>query len=71
MLSITKGSENIPFLRFPCHTKAVEWSVKTLTEVSVQVCDKKSREGLMKLKTESRKLMPKFDTKRDFKVSFV
>ena len=52
----TKGSKNIPFPRFPSHAQAVELPVKTLTEVSVQVCDKKARGGLVKPKNDERKL---------------
>lgn len=65
----SKGDENLTFLKLPCHTQAVERSVKTVTEASMQLCDKKSREGYIKAKIEARKLMPKFESKRDFKVS--
>lgn len=64
---IVRGEENkIDFLRLPCHTQAVERSVKTVTEASGTLCSKSAREGYIKSKIESRKLMPKFDSKKDF-----
>jgi hypothetical protein len=61
------GDDDVLFLRLPCHTQAVERAVKTVTEASLQLCNKNSRESLIKTKIESRKRMPKFDSKQDFK----
>lgn len=64
---VSRGEDNkIDFLRLPCHTQAVERSVKTVTEASGTLCSKSAREGFIKAKIESRKLMPKFDSKKDF-----
>lgn len=62
----SQGDENLIFLKLPCHTQAVERSVKIVTEASMSLCDKNSREGLIQAKLASRKLMPRFDSKRDF-----
>ncbi|GBP67308.1 hypothetical protein EVAR_97926_1 [Eumeta japonica] len=37
-----KGDETMLFLRLPCHTQAVERSVKIVTEAAMSACDKKS-----------------------------
>lgn len=60
------GDDEVLFLRLPCHTQAVERAVKTVTEASMQLCHKKAREALIKNKIRSRKLMPKFESKKDF-----
>lgn len=60
------GDAVLEFMRLPCHTQAVERSVKVVTEASLSVCDKTKREGFIKSKLASRKLMPKFETKKDF-----
>lgn len=60
------GNENLLFFKLPCHTQAVERSVKTVTEESMSLCDKKSREALIGAKLASRNLMPRFESKQDF-----
>lgn len=62
------GDDEVLFLRLPCHTQAVERAVKTVTEASMQLCHKTAREALIKNKIISRKLMPKFESKKDFNV---
>lgn len=64
----SKGDEGLIFIRLPCHTQAVERTVKLVTEASMTLCDKKSREGLIHAKLSSRKTMPKFESKQDFHV---
>lgn len=64
---VESGGESKPlFLRLPCHTQAVERAVKITTEASISQCTKKSRLGAIKAKLESRNVMPKFETKKDF-----
>lgn len=66
-LFVAQGGEGkLPLLRLPCHTQAVERAVKTVTEASTTLCTKSAREGLIKAKIESRKIMPKFESKKDF-----
>lgn len=60
------GNAVLEFMRLPCHTQAVERSVKMVTEAALSVCDKIRREGFKKSKLASRKVMPKFETKKDF-----
>ncbi|KAK4881795.1 hypothetical protein RN001_005114 [Aquatica leii] len=60
--------DEVLFLRLQCHTQAVERAVKTVTEASMQLCHKTAREALIKNKIISRTLMPKFESKKDFKV---
>lgn len=61
-----KGDETMLFLRLPCHTQAVERSVKIVTEAAMSACDKKARDGIIHAKIASRKAMPKFDSRQDF-----
>lgn len=56
----------IKFERFPCHTQLVERCVKVVTEGPWKVCGKKNREGIITITINSRKNMPKIETKRDF-----
>lgn len=54
------------FAAIPCHTQAVERGVKLVTEAAKKVCGENARDGFIRSRLESRKLMPKFDTKSDF-----
>jgi len=54
------------FPKFPCHTQAVERSVKTVTESSLLVVGQHARDGLVRARLEARKIMPTYETKRDF-----
>lgn len=54
--------------KFPCHTQAVERGVKEVSEMSMQVCDEEIRDGFIKSTLKRRKIMPKFDTKAQFKI---
>ena len=67
-LFVTQKAEGeLPLLRLPCHTQAVERAVKTVTEASGILCNKSEREGFIRNKIESRKVMPTFDSKKDFR----
>lgn len=61
-----RGEGDISLLRLPCHTQAVERAVKSVTEASRTLCSKSEKEGFIKAQIESRKIMPKFDNKKDF-----
>lgn len=65
-MQMTTSNEHFIFNKLPCHTQAVERTVKVVTEAAMTLCNKKSREGFILAKLASRKSMPKFDTKRDF-----
>lgn len=60
-----KGEGDICLQRLPCHTQAVEIAVKTVTEASSTLCSKSDKEGFIKAHIESRRVMPKFDSKKD------
>lgn len=66
LMQMTTSNEHFIFNKLPCHTQAVERTVKVVTEAAMTLCNKKSREGFILAKLASRKSMPKFDTKRDF-----
>lgn len=51
---------------FPCHTQAVERTVKLVTQAAMSVCGAEARDGYIKSTLRSRKIMPKFNTKKDF-----
>lgn len=51
--------------QIPCHSQAVERSVKLVTEAASSVTDD-NRHGFILNKLSSRKKMPKFDSKNDF-----
>ena len=54
------------FPKFPYHTQSVERCVK-LTKAAGSVAGVKAREGFIAAKLDSRKIMPKFNSKKDFK----
>jgi hypothetical protein len=61
-----KGEGKISLLRLPCHTQAVERAVKAVTEASGILYKNADKESFIKSQIESRKVMPKFDSKKDF-----
>ena len=60
--------ENPLDLAQPCHNQAVERHVKLVTEASAATSNFSRRDGMTRQKIKSRKLMPAFDTKRQFKI---
>lgn len=52
----------------PCHTQAVERSVKLVTEASQRVCGQEARNGFIFNTLSSRRLMPRFESKQDFTI---
>lgn len=52
--------------KFPCHTQAVERTVKLVSESSMLVTDPVKRDGVIKATLESRRKMPLFKSKQDF-----
>ena len=60
---------DVPVVDFPkylCHTQAVERCVKLVTEASLSVCGQKARDGFIRVRLESRQIMPNFNTKADY-----
>ena len=62
-------SQIIDFPRFPCHTQAVERCVKLVTQASAGVCGQTSRDGIIRLRLEGRRIMPTFNTKAQYCVA--
>ena len=62
-----KDFSNIIIPPIPCHTQAVERHIKIVTEASASVIGMKNRDSFILNKLESRKVMPKFESKCDFK----
>lgn len=52
----------------PCHTQATERAIKIVTESCLAVCGPVRREGWIKNKQESCRIMPKFHTKKQYKI---
>ena len=53
------------FPKYPCHTQAVERCVKLVT--SSLVCREKARDGFIRVRLESCKLMPYVNTKDEYR----
>ncbi|KAK4873982.1 hypothetical protein RN001_013342 [Aquatica leii] len=61
-----KSSHRINFEKYPCHTQCAERCVKLVTEASAAVCGPDSRDGFIRVRADSRKNMPCFNTKSEF-----
>ena len=55
------------FPRYPCHIQTVERTVKLVTDSFSSVCGEKARDGFIRVRLESRKIMPYFNTKADYR----
>ena len=53
-------------LAHPCHNQAVERHVKLVAEASMLVAGFERRDGMIRQKIKSRKLMPSSNTKKRF-----
>lgn len=53
-------------MNHPCHNQAVERHIKVVTEASASVCGFARRDGMIRQKLKSRKLMKRYDTKQQF-----
>lgn len=54
--------------KFPCHTQAVERTIKLVTEASSSISGPCRRDGFIKAKLKSQMLMPTFETKKEYKL---
>ena len=57
----------VQFTKFPCHTQAVELTVKFVTEAAAAVCDQDARDGFICARKGSLSLFRIFGTKKYFK----
>ena len=53
-------------LKHPCHSQAVKRCVKDVSEASSQVARFERRDGHMRQTLRSRKLLKRFEAKKDF-----
>ncbi len=59
--------DEIHIFRYPCHLQAVERCVKLVTEATAAVCGNESRDGFIRSKITSRTVLPKFETKGQYR----
>ena len=52
---------------YPCHSQSVERTVKLVSESTLAVYGQERRHGWIKMTIQSRKQMPAFKSKKDFK----
>ena len=50
----------------PCHSQAVEWHVKLLSETSKKASLVEQVDGIIRATLRSRKLLPVFETRKDY-----
>lgn len=65
---IIENGFEFDILEYPCHNQSVERSNKLVTEASLKVCSSTSRDGFIRITLQSRKELPKFETKKDYHV---
>lgn len=53
---------------FPCHTQAVERLIKLVTDASASVSGREKRDGFIRSRLHSRTKIPRFETKKDYRV---
>jgi len=53
---------------FPCHTQAVERLIKLVTDASTSVSGRERRDGFIRSRLHSQAKIPRFETKKDFRV---
>lgn len=66
LLELIKSVPKMNLVEFPCHTQAVERTVKLVTEASLAVAGTEARDGFIMTKLKSRSGMPNFNTKKEF-----
>ena len=59
----------VDFPKYPCHTQSVEQCVKLVTAALAAVCGVKARDGFIRVRLESRQLMPNFNTKAEYRLA--
>ena len=59
---VTDPDPYVRMTKYPCHTQAVERSIKLVTEAAAAVSGPERREGLIRSTLKSRNIMPVFET---------
>ncbi|CAH1113457.1 unnamed protein product [Psylliodes chrysocephalus] len=57
-----------PFSEIICHTQAIQRYVHLVLEASSKVCKEEKRDGFIKSRIESRKLIKSFNSKSEFRL---
>ena len=63
---IITGNKTEMIPKIPCHTQAVERLIKLVTDSSSAVSGPAARDGFIRMRINSTKKMPKFETKKQF-----
>ena len=63
---IIKTDFKMNIAKFPCHSQAVERHIKLVTEASATVCVQETRDSFIRTQIQSRKGIPKFESKQQF-----
>ena len=63
---IIKTGFKMNIAKFLCHSQAVERHIKLITEASATVCGQETRNGFIRTHIQSRKEIPKFESKQQF-----
>ena len=64
--SLVQILSNPLILMHPCHNQVVERHVQIVSEAASQLTSFEKRDGFIRQKIQSRKLLKKFDTKSQF-----
>ena len=64
LIETKEKRQEIP--NFPCHTQAVESSIKLVTDASASVVGYENRDGYIRGRIEGRKRLPIFESKCDY-----
>ena len=67
---LTELRDNPLCLEHPYHNQCVERHIKVITDASSKVAGKDSRDGLVRSVLKSRKLMKKYNLKKDYTVGY-
>jgi len=68
-ISTGKKLEDPSILDIPCHTQAVERSVQLVAESASSTCEYEARDRYVRVRLRSRKLIPKFGDKKNYKTA--
>ena len=68
ILGILKKPLSVP--KWPNHTQSVEKEIRVMTEACTEVAGYKARDGYIRQRLSSRRIMPTYKTKQDFSFNY-
>ena len=68
MSLLTLAEQVSEIAQFPCHMQGTERCIRLVTEAAASVCGNLARDGLIRARIASRKLMKTFNTKSEFRL---